>query len=67
MGNISGKIFFDCETFLCILQSGRVCDSKTTFSEDFMHVTINAALADLDLGGGDIDLNNLTLLSGGKE
>ena len=32
-----------------------------------MHVTINAALADLDLGAGDIDLNNLTLLTGGKE
>ena len=41
--------------------------SLDAFSEDFMHVTINAALAEMDLGAGDIDLNNLTLLTGGKE
>lgn len=41
--------------------------SLDTFSEEFMHITINAALAEMDLGAEGIDLNNLTLLTGGKE
>ena len=41
--------------------------SLDTFSEDFMHVTINAALAGMDLSAEGFDLNNLTLLTGGKD
>lgn len=40
--------------------------SLDTFTEDFMHVMINAELAGITDGGDGISLNELTLLTGGK-
>lgn len=45
------------------MDSGEVSQiSLDTFSEDFMHISINSALAQIEAGGAD-----LTLLTGGKE
>lgn len=40
--------------------------SLDTFTEDFMHVMINAELAGIADSGAGINLNDLTLLTGGK-
>ena len=40
--------------------------SLDTFTEDFMHVMINAELAGIADSGAGVNLNDLTLLTGGK-